>query len=179
VKEGEERGRTAEQEKHEGEDVQTEPMECMTTESGTQTTSPSTADAVTQTIPNDKPPRLLNDTGMSTEPPSTVDSDPLPALPSATSPLMMPAQPLSPLSTSLTATTTTSLPAPKLPPAPHKQRHLLPNQPIAPQPSPQLLRQSLISDRDRGTCRASTRRVRDETCEAFTRRVIRPTKRLS
>ena len=37
----------------------------------TQTTPTSTANAIMQMVPNDKLPQLLNDVGMSTEPPST------------------------------------------------------------------------------------------------------------
>jgi hypothetical protein len=91
LKEGEEKGKTAEREvwetKHSqgkcieprtwiwvDEDVQTEPTTRETTDSSTQTTLTSTINAVMQTVPNDEPPRLLNDAGMSTELPSTCET---------------------------------------------------------------------------------------------------------
>jgi hypothetical protein len=55
----------------------------------------------------------------------------------ATSPLSTAAQPPSTSTTSLTTPTTAPSPAPKLPPAPQKQRHTLLSRPTAPQPRPQ------------------------------------------
>jgi hypothetical protein len=168
LKEGEEKGKIAEREVWEtkhgqgkcveprtlirvDEDVQTEPTTRETTDSSTQTTLTSTINAAMQTVPNDNPPRLLNDAGMSTEPPSTcetgIQANEIPTSLStppfrATTLLTMPSQPPSApstlpstMTTPLTTTAATLSPAPKLPPAPQKRRHTLPSRPTAlPQP---------------------------------------------
>jgi hypothetical protein len=92
------------------------------TDSSTQTASTSTANAVTQTAPHDETPTS----------PSTPQS-------LATSPLTKPAQPPSTLPATLTTTTSTASPASEPPQTPREWRHLLPNQPIAPQPTLQPL----------------------------------------
>jgi hypothetical protein len=111
------------------EEAETQTDDVTTTSANTQTTSTCTIDALMQMAPNDKPPCLLNDVGMSTEAPSThemaiqANDEPrlVPQCPvshpeissaMATSPLMTSAQPPSAM-TALRMTTTTSSLAPK------------------------------------------------------------------
>jgi hypothetical protein len=82
LKEGEEKGRTAEREKWEmkrekdevDEAMQTELETSVNVDASTQTTSTCAVDAAMQTVPNDETPRLLNDAGTSTELPSTCET---------------------------------------------------------------------------------------------------------
>jgi hypothetical protein len=127
LKDGEEKGRTAKQEKWEmkrerdevDEGMQTESETSINGDTSTQTMSTCTVDATMQTVPNDKMPHLLNDAGMSTELPSTCETGiqanetptslSTPAI-STMSSLMTPAQPPSITQTTLTMATTTTSP---------------------------------------------------------------------
>jgi hypothetical protein len=79
LREGKEKGRTAKQEKWEmkcerdevDEGTQMEPETSVTMDTSTQTTPTCTVNAVMQTAPTDEMLHLLNNLGMSTEPPST------------------------------------------------------------------------------------------------------------
>jgi hypothetical protein len=149
VKDGEERGRTAEQEVWEtkhgqgrcvepqtwvrvDESIQMESTTCGTTDLSTQTAATRIVDSTTQTASTS-----TADATMQTAPHDDTHTSPSPPLSPATSPLLTPAQPPSTLPTPSTTATTTSSPASKQPTAACKRRHSLPNQPTAAHPSPQ------------------------------------------
>ena len=125
-------------------DSETQTDDITTTDASTQTTPADIAvNAVTQMVPNDEMPRLLNDAGMSTKPPSTcktavqandwpqlapqtLATHPSTPLNAATSLLTTLTQPPLTTPTLSTTATTTSAPAPKRLLTPQKRQHPLP-----------------------------------------------------